>query len=380
MKKGQQIYLDHASHTPCSAAVIEIVRKISLSEYGNPSATHRFGLRSHDVLENSRRWFAEHFRVSPEFITFTSSGTEANNLAILGTLSRKELSKQHAVTTSIEHSSVYNLYKDLEARGLPVTYLKVDSEGLVSLEELNQVIRPQTAIISTIGVNNEIGTIQRLSELGTSVKRANPSTLLHVDGVQAFGKIHIPLKDNHIDLFTISGHKIHGPLGVGALILTREIPLVPQLIGGEQERGRRAGTENFPAIAGFHLAAKEAALNLDLNFKHVKELWDHCREGVENFGSRIHLNSPHDGSPYLLNFSVKGIPSETALRMFDELGIALSAGSACNHLSRPNRILLALGLPKETASSSLRASFSPSSQKSDVEFFLNALKTILSHS
>jgi len=377
MKKGL-VYLDHAAHTPCLDNIIESMGRTASAKYGNAASTHRWGLNTHEELRRARLWFAEHFDVTPKHVIFTSGGTEADNLAILGVLRRKDLSKQHVVTTTVEHVAVYHLFKKLEHEGLRVSYVKVGLDGVVSPRDIEAAILPETSLVSVIGVNNEVGSIQPIYEIGTAIKNANPKCLFHVDGVQAFGKIHIPLLDNHIDLLSLSAHKIHGPVGAGALIQAGDFPLIPLLIGGGQESGIRGGTENVPAIQGFYLAAKEITEEYEKNFQHVKRLWDHCREELEAISSRICINSPADGSPYILNFSIKKLPAEVGVRMYNELGVGLSAGSACTHsTAEQSRILKALGLSDDIAIAGLRISFCHFTKEDEVKIFLEATRTIL---
>lgn len=371
----REIYLDNAATTKAlpevTAALVDALEK----NYANPSSLHRFGLKSEKILKKSRKTAADYLGVKSKEIIFTSGGTESNNLAIRGITEAYKNRGRHLITSPIEHSSVEETFKALEKEGWQVDRVKVDQGGYVDLEHLKTLITEETLLVSIMQVNNELGTIQPIKKIAELIKENNPLSFFHVDGVQAFGKIYSNLSSWPVDLYSISGHKIHGPKGIGALYLQNGINLKPLFYGGGQERNLRSGTENIPAIAGLKEAIKKlpqlsASENEDQLLAQKKKYLLNLLREIEE----VLINSPAAGAPHIINFSLPGIKGETMLHAMESQGVYLSTGSACSSKKKGSRIINACGLSMQRSESALRVSLNKDITDDDLDYFIKTLK------
>jgi cysteine desulfurase len=371
----REIYLDNAATTRAYPEVTAAVVDALENNYANPSSLHSFGFKSEKIIKKSRKITAEYLGVSPEELIFTSGGTESNNLAIRGITQAYKNRGRHLITSPIEHSSVAELFKALEKEGWQVDRVRVDQEGHVDLEHLKSLISEETILVSIMQVNNELGTIQPLEKIAEIIKEENPLSFFHVDGVQAFGKVYSNLNEWTVDLYSISGHKVHGPKGIGALYIKKGINLKPLIYGGGQERNLRSGTENVPAIAGLAEAVKKLP---DLT---AEELFDQKLIELRNYLLKsltkieeIEINSPASGAPHIINFSVPGVKGETMLHALESQGIYISTGSACSSKKKGSRIINACGLSEARSESALRVSLDKKIKETDLDYFIKTLK------
>ncbi len=350
-----EIYLDNSATTKvCPEAVNEMVETLTHS-WGNPSSLHKKGVEASRVLENARARIARAFSCSPDEVYFTSSGTAANNTAIFGAVYANRRRGNRIVTTSLEHPSVNEAMKRLEEQGFEVIRLRPDNFGRFSLNDLYSVINKNTILVSIMMVNNELGTINPVQNIKTAVMRAGAPALIHVDAVQAFGKIHVKPSKIGADLISVSSHKIHGPKGAGALYIKKGVRIKPYVVGGGQENGVFSGTEAMPNIAGFGAAAAELG-DIDASFEKVRGVRDRFIEKVTRIPG-VYINSPADSLPYIINMSVTGLPSQTVVNSLSERGIYISAGSACKR-GHDSEVLKAIGLPSDRTHSAIRISMS----------------------
>lgn len=356
----RDIYLDNSATTRCFPEAAALMNEIFLEDYGNPSSMHHRGVTAERRVLEAKKTLAGLLKVKEKNLYFTSCGTESDNLAIIGGALAAQRRGRHLITTRIEHPAVLEAMKYLEAQGFEITYLGVDRDGLVSAEEAAAAMRPDTILVSVMHTNNEIGSVQPIEEIGRAVKAVNPRVLFHVDAVQGFGKSLILPKRMHIDLLAASGHKIHGPKGVGLLYVADGVRLEPILHGGGQQGGMRSGTENVPGIAGMALAAKLLCGNLDEDrqrlFAMKNRLIDRLREIPD-----IEFNGRTDetAAPHILSVRVRGVRAEVLLHALEDKGIYVSSGSACssNH-PRPSETLAAIGTPASEMDNSIRMSLS----------------------
>lgn len=356
----RDIYLDNSATTRCFPEAAALMNEIFLEDYGNPSSMHHRGVTAERRVLEAKKTLAGLLKVKEKNLYFTSCGTESDNLAIIGGALAAKRRGRHLITTRIEHPAVLEAMKYLEAQGFEITYLGVDRDGLVSAEEAAAAVRPDTILVSVMHTNNEIGSVQPIEEIGRAVKAVNPRVLFHVDAVQGFGKALILPKRMHIDLLAASGHKIHGPKGVGLLYVADGVRLEPLLHGGGQQGGMRSGTENVPGIAGMALAAKLLCGNLDEDrqrlFAMKNRLIDRLREIPD-----IEFNGRTDetAAPHILSVRVRGVRAEVLLHALEDKGIYVSSGSACssNH-PRPSETLAAIGTPSSEMDNSIRMSLS----------------------
>lgn len=362
-------YLDNSATTRVSRSVAEKVTELMCENYGNPSSLHSLGYKAETELESSRETIAEALGVKSEEIYFTSGGTEANNLAVFGTAQWLKKRGNKIVTTAIEHSSVYEAVRHLEEIGFDVTYIKPDSSGHISTEQFEDAIDDKTILVSVMAVNNEVGAILPVDKLKQIIKSKNSPALLHCDCVQAFGKIPLRLAKTGVDLASVSGHKIHAPKGVGAIYVRKGLNIKPRQFGGEQEKKLRPGTEPLPLIAGFAQAVSD--FDLSRNYKKVSGLNTYIIERLKAI-DEITINSPPDALPYIVNFSVNGIRSETMLHFLAEKEIYVSSGSACAK-GKPSRVLGAMTADRDTADSALRVSFCAENTTQDIDALTDAI-------
>lgn len=366
-------YLDNSATTPvCSEAQLAVQQAIQVT-WGNPSSRHALGVQAEELLESARAAVAQKLSARADELIFTSGGTEANNLAVLGAAAANRRKGNRIVTSATEHPSVYEAANHLSSLGYDVVFLPVDKQGKISEEELQRAITPATILVSVMAVNNETGTIQPVEKIKRIIHAKRSGALLHVDAVQAFGKVPVRPAAMDADLLTVSSHKIHGPKGAGALYIRKGISIFPRSYGGSQEGKIRPGTECLPAIAGFGAAADNLP-DLDEALVRVKELRDFLLAGLEGLGDIV-VNSPPDGLPYIVSFSVLGQKSEPMLNFLSQRGVYVSSGSACSK-GKPSRILKSMRLPPEVLAGALRVSFSHTSTREDVKKLLAGITEI----
>ena len=354
------IYFDNAATTRAADEVAERVRYMLLENFGNPSAQSMMGVRAENELNDARKIMAKSINALPEEIYFTSGGTEDDNWAIFGTAEGYKRSGKHIITTSIEHPAVSEPMERLRQKGWEITVLDVDKNGYIDLDALRDSIRDDTVLVSTILINNEVGTIQDASAVGKLIKEKNPNTLFHVDAVQAFGKYPIDVRKMGIDMLSMSGHKIHGPKGVGFFYMKKGLKVRPIIYGGGQERGQRSATENTPGIVGLAKAVELAMENMDASHEKVMEVKRTLAEGILRDIPKTHINGPsiEEASPYVLNVSFNGLRSEVLLHSLEESEIYVSAGSACSSKKKGgSHVLRSLGLSEERIEGAVRFSF-----------------------
>lgn len=363
-------YLDNSATTKVSETAAKKVYKMMTENYGNPSSLHTRGIKAEDELISARYSIAKALGVTSAEIYFTSGGTEANNLAVFGTVNRLKKRGNKIVTTAFEHSSVYESVKHLEENGFQTVYVKPDENGHFSIEDFENAIDKNTILVSVMAVNNELGTILPIERLKKIIEKKQSPALLHCDCVQAFGKIPLKLSKIGVDLASVSGHKVHAPKGTGALFVRKNLHIKPLFFGGEQEKKLRPGTEALPLITGFSQAVKE--FDIIKNYNYIKELNAYAKERLLELDDIV-INSPEDALPYIINFSALGIRSETMLHFLAQKEIYVSSGSACAK-GKPSHVLSAAGLSRERADSALRVSFCELNTKEDIDALISALK------
>lgn len=369
-----EIYLDHSSTTPpCPEAVRKMTEALTQC-WGNPSSLHTRGFEAEKLMTHARGAVARSLGCKPAEIYFTSGGTEANNIALMGAAHGRARRGRHIVTTAIEHPSVLNTMKALEKEGFEVTYLMPDRYGRITGEQIRQAVTEQTILVSLMAVNNEIGTILPVETAADAIAGVRAPALLHVDAVQAYGKMPLNPSRCGIDLMTVSAHKIHGPKGAGALFVAGNVHLAPRVYGGGQERNLRPGTEPVPAIAGFG-AAVEALPPLEQSWQQVTQLRDCLVELLGDVPEAV-VHTPlgkGESLPYILNLSARGVKAETMLHFLAERGIFVSSGSACAK-GKQSHVLQAMGMEKKEMESALRISFSRDNTLDDVKAFVKVLR------
>ena len=364
------IYLDNSATTkPCEKA-IKYINNALTATWGNPSSLHILGMQAENIVTNARNATAKLISAKRGEIIFTSCGTEANNTALMSVLARKNRGNR-IITTAIEHHSVFETAKRLEGLGFEVIYLKPNSRGVINLCDLENALNDKTLLVSIMLVNNEIGTIQPISDAVKLTKRLSPNAYFHCDAVQAFGKMPINVTKLGVDMLTASGHKIHGPKGIGFLYKSQKCHISPFITGGGQESGMRSGTESVPLIAGLHGAIDDLP-NLDTALLKMREVYDYAKEKLTENGL-AEINSFDSGLPYILNISVLGYKSETLLHFLESRDIYVSSGSACAKGST-SYVLKELGLNDKYIDSMLRLSFSRDTEKQDIDKLCDALK------
>ena len=372
------IYLDHAATTPMRSEVQEVLADVLARTFGNASSIHSLGQDAKKVHEESRELVTSCIDASPDELIFTSGGTESDNFAVRGTAYALKDKGNHIITTTIEHHAVLNCCKALEEEGFDVSYVPVDSECLVEPEGIAEAVRPETILITVMAANNETGTIQPIAEIGEIAQKNG--AVFHTDAVQAVGKIPVNLEGIGVDLLSISGHKIYGPKGIGALYVRKGTSLRPLLYGGHHERSLRPGTENVPGIAALAKAVKLAVEELPESEKALRFLREKLESGISKKLEAVRRNGSKDKSlPNILNMSFEGVDGESLLLNLDLLGFAVSTGSACTSgATDPSHVLLAMGLSPQFAQSSLRFSFGRDNTEAHVDKLLEVLPDIVS--
>ena len=374
-----EAYLDNSATTRCVEPVAELVSHLMTNSYGNPSSMHLKGVEAERYSKEAKETLGQLLKVSEKELFFTSGGTESNNLAIIGCAMANARRGKHLITTMVEHPSVSKPMKYLEEQGFRVTYLPVDEKGVVSLEALEEAICRETILVSVMYVNNEVGAVMPIEEIGHIIRRRKPDIIFHVDAVQAFGKYRIYPKKLGIDLLSVSAHKIHGPKGAGLLYVNEKIRIVPILFGGEQQRGLRSGTENVPGIAGLAKAAEICYTDFEEKIERLFELKKRFVESVSEL-PMVQVNGPYDetGAPHIVSVSFAGIRSEVLLHALEEKGIYASAGSACSaHKRTTSATLSAMRLNKNLLDSTLRFSFSTETTEEEIKYCIQSLSEIL---
>ena len=371
-----EAYLDNSATTRAFPEVGELVYKVMCQDFGNPSSMHRKGVEAEHYIKDAKESLAKILKVNTKEIFFTSGGTESDNLALIGCARANRRRGNHLITTSIEHDAILNTMRYLEEEeGFRVTYLPVDSNGKVSLEALKEALCPETILVSIMYVNNEVGTVQPVEEAAKIVKEYNPNILVHSDAVQGFGKYHIYPKRQKIDLLSVSGHKIHGPKGVGFIYIGEKVKIRPILFGGGQQKDMRSGTENVPGIAGLGLAAKMSYQDLDVKVALMRELKAHFLEGLKKIDDiTIHGVTDEGSAPHIISVGVAGIRSEVLLHTLEDKGIYVSSGSACasNHPA-VSGVLKSIGAEQKYLDSTIRFSMSEFTTKEEIDYALETL-------
>ncbi len=375
-----EIYLDNSATTKCFDEVVEAVSYMMQTEYGNPSSMHKKGSDAEREVMRASETIAATLKVMPKEILYTSGGTESDNLAIIGAAYAYQRQGRHIITTPIEHPAVLQCMKYLQSQGFEITYVPVDATGRVCVDNLISAIRPDTILVSVMAVNNEIGTVQPIDILGERIKKRNPNTLFHVDAVQGYGKVPIYPRRYKIDMLSVSGHKIHGPKGIGFLYVNEKVRLKPLIYGGGQQKGLRSGTENVSGIVGIAKAADLVFHDIDTDISRMHKLRTYFINGLREL-DEVYVNGGKEGfcAPHIVSLSVPGVRSEVLLHALEDKGIYISAGSACaSHKPTVSETLKAIGLPKEHLSSTVRFSFSVFTTEEELAFTLQCLKDIIS--
>lgn len=374
-----EVYFDNSATTRCYESVKDIVVKTMMEDYGNPSAMHRKGVEAENYVKKSAGIIAGILKVQEKEILFTSGGTESNNLALIGAAMANRRSGNHIVTTMVEHAAVSQPAAFLQEQGFEVSYVPVDNQGRIKLDALKSVLRPDTILVSVMYVNNEVGAVMPVEEIGKLVHELSPKALFHVDAIQAFGKYCIHPRKAGIDLLSVSGHKIHGPKGVGFLYISEKAKVQPLILGGGQQNGMRSGTDNVPGIAGLGAAAEEIYSNLEKNNEHLYSLKEYIAKGLERIPDiRINGMPLREGAPQILSISVMGVRSEVLLHALEDREIYVSAGSACSsHKRKPSATLSAMGMSGDQIESTVRLSFSESNTIEEADCFLRAMEELV---
>ena len=373
------VYADNAATTKVSESVLNAMLPYFSENYGNASSLYTHGQNSKKAINAAREPIAKLINADPTEIFFTGSGTESDNMVIRGVLNSaaaKNKGKNHIITTKIEHPAILRTCEAMQKQGFEVTYLDVDSDGVISLEQLENAITEKTALISVMAANNEIGSIQPLKEIGEIAKKHN--VLFHTDAVQALGHMHIDVQEMNISLMSLSAHKIHGPKGVGAIYIKKNVFPDPIITGGGQERNRRSGTENVPGIVGFGQAAQDMIDHMEEDNAHTAKLSKRLIEGLLEIKKSVLTGHPTNRLPGTCSFAFEAIEGESMILMLNMKGICASTGSACSTGSLdPSHVLMAIGLTHQNAHGSLRLSISKYTTEEDVEYIIESVKEVV---
>lgn len=374
-----EAYLDNSATTRCLESVADIVRKTMLEDYGNPSSKHLKGVEAERYLRESREIIAKTLKVNEKEIYFTSGGTESNNWALVGAAMANRRRGNRIITTAVEHAAVLQPMLYLQEQGFDITFLPVDRYGRIRLEALEEALTEDTILVSVMYVNNEVGAVEPVAEISRVIKAKNPSTIFHVDAIQAYGKYEIRPKKEGIDLLSVSGHKIHGPKGVGFLYIDEKVKIRPLIYGGGQQKGMRSGTENVPGVAGLGVAAAEMYRNHQEKMDHLYELKEHMMKRVAEIDGVVINSQPgRESAPQIVSVSFEGVRSEVLLHALEDRGIYVSSGSACssNHPG-VSGTLKGIGVKQELLDSTLRFSFGMFNKKEEIDYAIEVLKELL---
>ncbi len=374
-----ECYLDNSATTKCFENVVEAVIDEMRVNYGNPSSMHLKGLDAEKKIKNATKIIASSLKCQEKEIIYTSGGTEADNMALIGVAKAYKRNGMHIITTMIEHAAILQTAKSLEEEGYEVTYLPVDNKGIVDLKVLEEAIREDTILVSVMGVNNEIGTIEPLEEIAGIIKNKNPKTLFHVDAVQAYGKIKLNPKKMGIDLLSVSGHKIHAPKGIGFLYISENVKMKPLINGGGQQRNLRSGTENVCGIVGIGTACEQIFKNFEEDNKRMRELRNYMLNLLSDIeGVSVNGADDEHSAPHIISVSVEKIRAEVLLHSLEEKGVYVSSGSACaSNKPAISATLQAIGVKKELLDSTIRFSFCVNTTKEEIDYAISCLKDTL---
>ncbi len=386
-----EAYLDNSATTRCLDAVRDIVVKTMTEDFGNPSSRHIKGLQAEQYLREARKLIAGTLKVNEKEIYFTSGGTESNNWALVGAALANRRRGNHLITTAVEHAAVLQPMAFLQEMGFRVTYLPVDETGAVRLTDLKKAVTPETILVSMMYVNNELGTAEPVEEAARLIKEYDPQIVFHVDAIQAYGKYHIYPKKNGIDMLSASAHKIHGPKGAGFLYCNEKVKIKPLILGGDQQKGMRSGTDNVPGAAGLGVAAKEAYASFEETHRHLIEIKTRFLKGLQDIPDAIVQGqtgkelskgaetAAQAGAPHIVSVSFRGVRSEVLLHALEEKGIYISSGSACSSNKKlpVSSVLKEIGMEKELLESTVRFSFSAFTTEEEIDYTLEQLQSIV---
>lgn len=374
-----EAYFDNSATTRCFDSVTDIMVKVMKEDYGNPSSMHNKGVEAENHVRYAKEVIAKSLKVTEREIFFTSGGTESDNLALIGAAMAQHRYGKHLITTAIEHPAVIQTMEYLKTQGFVVTYLPVDEYGRVRPQDVAKAMTQETILVSIMHTNNEIGSLQPIEEIGAIIKSMNPRTIFHVDAVQGYGKARIYPKKMHIDMMSVSGHKIHGPKGIGFLYISDKVRVKPIIYGGGQQGGIRSGTENVPGIAGIGKAAEELFRNFDADMDKMYSLKEYfVREITKVDGIYVNGLTGKDSAPHVVSVSVRGIRSEVLLHALEDKGIYISAGSACSsHKRESSATLKAIGVAKDLLDSTVRFSFSVFTTKEEIDYAIKVINELV---
>lgn len=374
-----EVYLDNSATTRCSERAKDLMVKVLMEDYGNPSSLHMKGVEAENYIKEAKKKIAKTLKVDEKEILFTSGGTESNNTALIGAALANKRAGNHIITTSIEHASVSAVAGYLEELGFRVTYLKVDADGIISLDELQEAVCEDTILVSMMMVNNEIGAVEPIEEAIKVIKEKNPNTLVHVDAIQAYGKYRIFPKKLGIDMLSVSGHKIHAPKGTGFLFIKDKTKVKPLIYGGGQQKGMRSGTENVPGVAALGEAAEEIYENFEKKIDHLYQIKQRFVEGVLKIeGVSVNGKTGRDSAPQIVSVSIDGVRSEVMLHTLEDRKIYVSAGSACSS-NKPSvsHTLTNIGLKGSLLDSTIRFSFSVHTTEEEIDYALEVMNEVV---
>lgn len=374
-----EAYFDNSATTRVFDCVKDAVVNAMTVDYGNAAARHMKGVEAERLIKEARAEIAKSLKVQEKEILFTSGGTESNNTALIGAAFANQRAGKHLITTGVEHASIYNTMEFLREQGFEITYLPVDSYGCISLEELAQAVREDTILVSVMYVNNEIGAVEPVEEISKVIKAKNPKTLFHVDAIQAYGKYVIRPKKQGIDLLSVSGHKIHGPKGVGFLYIDEKAKVRPLLFGGGQQKGMRSGTENVPGCAGLGAAVREVYTDHEAKIERMYQLRERLIAGLKELpGVTINGHEGRENAPQIVSASFEGVRSEVLLHALEDRGVYVSSGSACS-VNHPgvSGTLKGIGVKKELLDSTIRFSFGLFNEPEEADYCLEVLREVL---
>ncbi len=374
-----ECYFDNSASTRVLDSVKDIVVKTMTEDYANAAAKHRKGMEAEQYIREARKIIAGTLKAAEKEILFTSGGSESNNMALIGTALANQRAGRHIISTAVEHPSVYNPLTYLEELGFEITFLPVDHNGHISLQQLEESIRPDTILVSVMYVNNEVGAVEPIEEISRIIKAKNPSVIFHVDAIQAYGKYVIRPKKQGIDLLSVSGHKIHGPKGVGFLYIRSGVKIKPLIYGGGQQNNLRSGTENVPGAAGLGVAAKEMYTNHEEKIRRLTELKDYMTDRLgEIAGTSINSKKGAESAPQIVSVSFEGVRSEVLLHALEDKGIYVSSGSACSsHHPGISGTLKGIGVAQKYLDATIRISFGIFNTKEEIDYCIDTLKELL---
>lgn len=374
-----QVYFDNSATTKVTESVKDIMNRCMTDDYGNPSSMHGMGVAAEKYIRTAKADIAATLKVNEKEILFTSGGTEANNIAVIGAAIANRRAGMHIITSGIEHPSVLGPIGFLKEQGYDVTYLPTDKYGVVDVKALSEAIRTDTTLVSVMYVNNEVGAVQPIDEISAVIAERNPNIIFHVDAIQAYGKYYIRPKKQGIDLLSVSAHKIHGPKGAGFLYIKDRTKIIPIIFGGGQQKGMRSGTENVPGIAGLGQAAKEAYAHIDETRTYMTELKDYFIDRVCTLPDvTVNSRKGTEGAPHIVSVSFAGVRSEVLLHALEEEGIYVSSGSACaSNKPAVSETLKSMGIKKELLDSTVRFSFSCFNTAAEADYCIEVLDRTL---